>query len=219
MSRSTGVDVITGEGLDAALDGAGTIIDAATGPSPDEAEATAFFTTAAAQPAGGGGAGRGGADGGRLDHRDRPLQRRLQRRQGRAGAHALAGPIPVHIVRAAQFHEFVSQLVDWGRQGDVSHVWKMRTQLVAARAVAEVVVDAALAADFAPGAITEVAGPREESLEEAARLLVAERGEALRIEAGLDPSVPDAELYASGGALPGPGAILTGPAFADWLRG
>ena len=34
MSRSTGVDVITGEGLDAALDGAGTIIDAATGPSP-----------------------------------------------------------------------------------------------------------------------------------------------------------------------------------------
>ena len=47
MSRSTGVDVITGDGLDAALDGVGTIIDAATGPSPDEAEATAFFTAAA----------------------------------------------------------------------------------------------------------------------------------------------------------------------------
>ena len=29
------------------------------------------------------------------------------------------GPIPVRILRAAQFHEFVGQLVEWGRQGDV----------------------------------------------------------------------------------------------------
>ena len=219
MARSTGVDVITGEGLDAALDGAGAIIDAATGPSPDEAEATAFFTTAARNlQAAGERAGvermvvvsiigidrfSGGYNAAKV------AQERI----------ALAGPIPVHIVRAAQFHEFVSQLVDWGRQGDVSHVWDMRTQLVAARAVAEVVVEATLAADFAAGAITEVAGPRAETLEAAARLLVAERGEALRIEGGRDPSMPDADLYAEGGALPGPDAILAGPTFADWLRG
>ena len=47
MSRSTGVDVITGAGLTDALDGVTFVIDAATGPSPDEQEATAFFTTAA----------------------------------------------------------------------------------------------------------------------------------------------------------------------------
>ena len=47
MARSTGVDVITGDGLAAALDGVEVIVDLATGPSPDEAEATAFFTTAA----------------------------------------------------------------------------------------------------------------------------------------------------------------------------
>ena len=44
----------------------------------------------------------------------------------------LAGPIPVTILRAAQFHEFVGQIVEWGRQGDVSYVPEMRTQLVAA---------------------------------------------------------------------------------------
>jgi uncharacterized protein YbjT (DUF2867 family) len=47
ISRGEGVDVITGEGLAAALEGVDLIIDAATGPSPDQAEATEFFTTAA----------------------------------------------------------------------------------------------------------------------------------------------------------------------------
>ena len=46
MARSTGLDVITGEGLDGALAGAARIIDVTTGPSPEEAAATEFFTTA-----------------------------------------------------------------------------------------------------------------------------------------------------------------------------
>ena len=44
ISRSHGVDVITGEGLDEALAGVETIIDVATGPSPDQRAATDFFT-------------------------------------------------------------------------------------------------------------------------------------------------------------------------------
>ena len=40
IARSKGVDVVTGEGLDEALAGVETIIDAATGPSPDQDEAT-----------------------------------------------------------------------------------------------------------------------------------------------------------------------------------
>src|SRR5205823_13629089 len=47
IARSKGVDVVTGEGLDEALVGVETVIDAATGPSPDQDEATAFFTTSA----------------------------------------------------------------------------------------------------------------------------------------------------------------------------
>ncbi len=46
ISRSQGVDVITGEGLAEALLGVECIVDTATWPSPDEATATEFFTTA-----------------------------------------------------------------------------------------------------------------------------------------------------------------------------
>src|SRR5918996_3193786 len=45
IARSKGVDVITGEGLAEALDGVDAIVDAATGPSPDEQQAREFFTT------------------------------------------------------------------------------------------------------------------------------------------------------------------------------
>jgi nucleoside-diphosphate-sugar epimerase len=47
MSRSGGVDVITGDGLADALTGVDTIIDVATGPSSEQEPATEFFTTAA----------------------------------------------------------------------------------------------------------------------------------------------------------------------------
>ena len=132
----------------------------------------------------------------------------------------LAGPIPARIVRAAQFHEFVEELMNWGTQGDVSYVWNLRTQLVSARTVAEALVDLATASDseFDAAETTEVAGPREERLVEVARLLAARRGEGLRVEeAPIDPSDPDSERYANGAVLPGPDATLAGPTFEEWL--
>jgi uncharacterized protein YbjT (DUF2867 family) len=167
MSRSRGVDIITGEGLAEALTGAEAIIDAATGPSPEEQAATEFFTTAA---------------------------RNLQEAGQRAGvqrivvvsiigsdrftagydvakvAHeqaALAGPLAARVLRAAQFHEFVAQRMEWGTRGDVIQVPRMRTQLVAARTVAQ--------------------------------------------------TLAEIEVYESGALLPGPGAILAGPTFEEWL--
>ena len=59
MSRSTGVDVVTGDGLAAALTGVECLIDVATGPSPDQEEATEFFTAAARNLQRGRRAGRG----------------------------------------------------------------------------------------------------------------------------------------------------------------
>ena len=221
MSRSSGVDVVTGSGLEGALVGVDCIVDTATGDSPDEQAATAFFTAAA---------------------------RNLQEFGERAGvqrivvvsiigidrfssgystaklAHEralLSGPIPVRILRAAQFHEFVAQLVDWGRRGDVSYVPNGRTQLVAARTVAEALAD--LANGSAPGPrwsglpTLEIAGPREESLVEAATLLAARRGDAIRIEGVTNPADQDGHLYEDGALLPGPGAILAGPTFEEWL--
>lgn len=46
-SRGTGVDVISGDGLADAVEGAELIVDAATRPSPDQRAATEFFTASA----------------------------------------------------------------------------------------------------------------------------------------------------------------------------
>jgi uncharacterized protein YbjT (DUF2867 family) len=128
----------------------------------------------------------------------------------------LSGPIPARVLRAAQFHEFVEQLVQWGTQGDVSYVPKMRTQLVAARTVADARADLAVDPESAPGPTVEVAGPREESLVEMAKLLLARRGDSLWVETVSDPV--DADANESGVLLPGPHARLGGPTFEEWLE-
>jgi uncharacterized protein YbjT (DUF2867 family) len=218
MSRSTGVDVVTGEGLADALAGVECVIDAATGPSPDQQAATEFFTAAArnVQEAGErAGVGRivvvsiVGADRFSAGYNVAKIAHEQATR---------SGPVPARVLRAAQFHEFVSQLLDWGRRGDVSYVPKMRTQLVAARTVAEALARLATGPDEPAAPIPEIAGPREESLVEMARLLAARRGDAVRVEGVSDPDDPDATLFENGGLLPGPDAVLAGPTYEEWLH-
>jgi uncharacterized protein YbjT (DUF2867 family) len=217
ISRSNGVDVITGDGLATALEGAEVIIDVATGPSPEQGAATEFFTTAARnlQEAGektgvrklvvvsiiGTDRSVGGYGAAKLAHE-------------RA---ALAGPIPARILRAAQFHEFVEVLMGWGRQGDVVYLPKMRTQIVAARTVAEALVNMALSQEPEGAQPAEIVGPREEYLPDLAQLVAAKRGEAVKIEAVSNPADPDDALNSNGGLLPSPHATLAGPTFAEWL--
>jgi uncharacterized protein YbjT (DUF2867 family) len=222
MSRSTGVDVVTGEGLAQALNGVEAIIDTATGASPDQQAATEFFTASAdnLQQAGKQAGVQGivvvsiigtdrftsGYNAAKLAH-ERAM---------------LSGPIPVRILRAAQFHEFVAQLLEWGTRGEVSYVPEMRTQLVAARTVAEALANLAIDPDAArsggsDGAFDEIAGPRVESLVEMAKLVIARRGDQVRVEGVSDPGDPDHGLYVSGALLPGPGATVAGPTFAQWL--
>jgi hypothetical protein len=88
----------------------------------------------------------------------------------------------------------------------------MRTQLIAARTVAAALADLAADPQSAPGPILEIAGPREESMVEAAKLLAARDGNGLRIE-----GVTWDERYEAGAALPGPDATLAGPTFEEWL--
>jgi hypothetical protein len=219
MSRATGVDVITGDGLAEALEGVESVIDAATWPSSEQAPATEFFITATRNLHDAGlragvrrmvvvsivGADRfsGGYNAAKVAHE-------------RA---ALLGPIPVRILRATQFHEFVGELMEWCRQGDSIYVPRMRTQLVAARTVAEALADLAVDLDAAHGPILEIAGPREEALVDAVRRLAARHGDPARIEEVGSPAGPDGELFASGGLLPGPDATLAGPTFDEWLAG
>lgn len=221
MSRATGVDVISGDGLDQALAGAEGIVDAATGASAEQEAATEFFTTSARSLHAAG---------------ERAGVRRIvavsiigcDRFAGGYGAAKfaheqalLAGALPVRILRSAQFHEFVEQLLGWGRRDDAIYVPAMRTQLVAARTVAHALADLATAVDATPlsagAVIPEIAGPRAESLVAMARLAAATRGEGMPVEEWSDPADPDAEFQASGGLLPGPAATLAGPTFEEWL--
>jgi hypothetical protein len=66
-------------------------------------------------------------------------------------------------------------------------------------------------------AIPEVAGPRAEDLVEMAKLLVARRGDPMRIEGVSGSADPDRNLYETGGLLPGPDATLAGPMFEEWV--
>jgi len=211
MSRSLGVDVITGDGLAAALAGVEAVIDAATGPSPEQRAATEFFTTAASnlQQAG------QQAGVGRIIVMSIIGTDRFTAGYGAAKiAHEqamLAGPIPAHVVRAAQFHQFVAQLVEWGTQGDVAYVPRMRTQLVAARSVAEVLADLATGPMPASGQVTVVAGPHEESLAEMARLLAARRGHPAKIEEVIDRADPDHQLNETAPCCPAPARSSPAP--------
>jgi uncharacterized protein YbjT (DUF2867 family) len=222
IARSTGVDVVSGDGLAEALAGAETIIDTATGPTPDQEEATAFFTASArnVQQAGAAAGAKRivvvsiiGID---------KFQGGYNAAKAAQERTLLDGPLPVRIVRAAQFHEFVEPLVGWTIQDGVAHVPEMRTQPVASRSVAEALADAAEEPEIENGRITEVAGPRAERLADAAAALLASRGESIEIResrGGLlaDPGSADAMAYAEGAALPNPGARLAGPSYEEWL--
>ena len=217
ISRSNGVDVITGDGLAAALEGAEVIIDTSTGPSAEQGPATEFFLTATKnlQEAGVKAGVRrlvvvsiigidksvGGYGAAKMAHE-------------RA---TLAGPIPARILRAAQFHELVEMLMGWGRQGDVIYLPKMRTQIVAARTVAEALAGLALSQQPEGERPAEIAGPHEEYLPDLAQLVAAKHGDAVKIEAVSNPADPDDALNSNGGLLPGPHATLAGPTFAEWL--
>ena len=217
ISRSNGVDVISCEGLANALVGVERVIDVTDGPSPEQESATKFFMTAA---------------------------RNLQTAGEQAGVKwvilvsiigidkftagymaakvvhektMLEGPIQIRILRAAQFHEFVAQIIDWGKQGEVSYVPKMLTQLVAARTVAEALAELVLdPGSMAP--MSEIAGPKPEDLVAAASLLVSNRGDSLRIEGVSNVADPDRTAYESGALLPSPNATLAGPTFEEWLK-
>ena len=223
MSRSLGVDVVSGEGLAEALAGVETVIDAASHPTPEQGPATEFFLASSRNLQ------EIGAQAGvqrivvvSIIGIDRFSAGFLAAKKVHEQA-MLASPIPVRILRAAQFHEFVEPLLEWARQENgVRYVPNMQTQPVAARTVAEALADLATDTEAvapATGAapFPEIAGPRAETLVGVASLVAARRGEKVRVEGFTDPADPDRDAYANGGLLPGAHAILAGPSYEEWL--
>jgi uncharacterized protein YbjT (DUF2867 family) len=146
ISRSGGVDLVTGEGVDDALAGVDAVIDVTNIVTQNRGRATAFFETAT-----------------------RHLLT-AEERQG-VGHHVRTGPVPWTILRATQFHEFAAQMLG---DGPVALVPSMLSQPVAAREVADELVRLATAP--AAGMAPDLAGPQRERVPDMARRLAAARG-------------------------------------------
>jgi uncharacterized protein YbjT (DUF2867 family) len=211
LSRSLGVDVVTGDGLTDALTGVQTIVDVTNSPSQDEQPATDFFVAAA------GNLQRVGAQCG-VEHivtlsivgiDELPTGYYAAKL-----AHervAAAGPVPATILRATQFHEFPAQMIGWAVPDGVAHLPDLTVQTVAARTVAEVLVELAGAQPI--GRAADLAGPDERQLIDLARTFVARRGREIVVEPDVRAGIPPRAL------MPGAGARVEPPSFEEWLDG
>jgi len=214
-SLDSGVDILTGDGLAEALEGAQVVVDVANAPAWDDEAVLNFFRTAArnllaAEAA----AGVGhhvtlsvvGAD--RLPDsgylRAKVAQEELVE----------AGPIPYSIVRATQFFEFIGRIADSSTDGDTVLLSPALVQPEAADDVAGTLADVAVGAPL--NGMVELGGPEAFPLDELARRVLSAKGDARRVVA--DPHVRyyGAELD-DRSLVPGEDARIAPTRFEDWL--
>lgn len=215
-STSTGVNIITGEGLAAALAGAQVVVDVVNSPSWDDKAVLEFFETAgrnilAAEAAAG------------VRHHvalsvvgtDRLLKSGYFRAKMAQENLIKASQIPYTIVRATQFFEFVSGIAAFSTVGNTVRLSPALFQPIAAEDLADVLVDIALAAPV--NGMIEVAGPEAMPLDEAVRQYLHankdERQVTADVEAGyFGMQVNDLSL------TPGNNARLGPTRFDTWLK-
>lgn len=186
-SPATGVDVLTGDGLHDAMDGADVVIDTTNVVTMDPAASIAFFETAARNVA------MAEIAAGVTHHvalsvlgSDRLLAsgyiagKVAQERQVRSAS------VPYSLVHAAQFFELVPMWISMGAEGGVARLPHVRFQPIAADDVAEILVELAL--DDPLNGSVEIAGPESLLIDEVGRRIVEARGETMRIERDPEPN-------------------------------
>lgn len=214
VSRSCGVDVLSGDGLAAALEGAQAVIDVTNTDADDHASTIAFFTKgtsnllAAEQQAGVGhhvllsivGVERVPSNAhyaGKIAQEER----------------VTAGPVPATIVRATQFFDFPLEAASWARQGDTVTLAPLLMQPIAPQDVAHALVEAAVGTP--QGRLRDLAGPQTHDLIDMARRSFAARNEEVTIVAtwqGIFDTAMAGEVL-----LPAADARLAPTTFDDWL--
>jgi uncharacterized protein YbjT (DUF2867 family) len=209
---STGVDVISGQGLDEAVAGADVVVNLTNSPTFDEAS-PAFFRTsmdnllAAAE--------KGGVrhfvilsivgvdQVPELDYyRAKVLQEDLLK----------AGPIPYSIVRATQFMEFMDAVLSWTADGDTVRLPATPIQPIASKDVARAVAEVAAGAPL--GGVHNIAGPEVFPLDELGRITLAHRSDGRTVVTD-----PAAGMFGTvkGDVLTDKDAHLAPTRYADWL--
>jgi len=161
---NTGVNTITGEGLEDAMVGAQVVIDLADSPSFEDKAALEFFETSGRNLLAAEAAARVerhlalsivGID--RTDngyYRAKLAQEKLIKTSG----------IPYTIIRSTQFLEFLGAIATASADGDIVRIPPVLLQPIAADDVALIVAEAALAAPR--NGVVEIAGPERAPLKE-----------------------------------------------------
>ncbi|MDT7620989.1 MAG: hypothetical protein QOF99_1890 [Pseudonocardiales bacterium] len=211
---STGVDVLTGQGLDAALAGADVVVNLTNSPTFDDAS-PAFFQTSmdnlltASQRAGTGHfviLSIVGVDQvPELDYyRAKALQEDILK----------AGPVPYSIVRATQFMEFMDAVLSWTADNDTVRLPNTPIQPIAAADVAATVANVAAGSPL--GGTLDVAGPDVYPLDELGRITLTAKGDKRSVTtddtAGMFAVVHGDVLIAKNGAR------IAYTHYTDWLK-
>ncbi|AZQ32964.1 SDR family oxidoreductase [Streptomyces cyaneochromogenes] len=211
-AKSTGVDVIGGQGVDEAVAGAEVVVNLTNSPTFDEAS-LAFFRTsmdnllAAAHKAG---AAHfvilsivGVDQVPELDYyRAKALQETV----------LAAGPVPYSIVRATQFMEFIDAVMSWTADGDTVRLPATPIQPIAARDVAEAVAKVAVGTPL--NGIRDIGGPEIFALDELGRITLSHKGDSRTVVTD-----PTAGMFAvvKGDVLTDKEAHLAPTRYSDWL--
>jgi uncharacterized protein YbjT (DUF2867 family) len=214
-SPASGVDVLTGDGLAEALDGAQVVVDVANAPAWGDAAVLGFFQRSsrnllAAETAA------------RVGHHvtlsivgaDRLPESGYLRAKVAQEEVVKAGPVPYTIVRATQFFEFIGRLADSNTDGDTVRVPPALVQPEAADDVASTLADVAVGAPL--NDTVELAGPEAFPLDELARRVLEATGDPRRVIADVHSRYFGAELN-DRSLSPGDDARIASTHFKDWL--
>jgi uncharacterized protein YbjT (DUF2867 family) len=214
-SPESGVDVLSGEGLAEALEGAAVVVDVTNAPAWDDAAVLDFFQSSsrnilAAEAA----AGVGhhvvlsvvGAD--RLPGsgymRAKVAQEELVK----------AGPVPYTILRATQFFEFIGRIADGSMNGETIHLAPVLIQPEAADDVAAALADVAVGAPV--NGTVELAGPEQFRLDELARRVLRANDDPREVTTDVHARYFGAELDEHS-LTPGSTPRIAPTYLEDWL--
>ncbi len=214
ISRGSGVDAYTGDGLADALAGADALIDSTNTPAQDEAEIVDFFGTVTKNLL------AAGEKGGVRHHvllsivgidRNRHTPHYAgKREQERLVAD---GPVPWSIIRATQFHDFAAMVAGWAEKDGTATIAPLLVQPIAPADVAAILADVAFGAPLRTR--LDIAGPEPQDLVDMARRTFAVRQQDIRLvptwrgNFGAD--------MAGEALLPGDDVRLGPTTFEDWL--
>ncbi|MEU7824251.1 SDR family oxidoreductase [Catellatospora sp. NPDC049133] len=214
-SPSSGVDTITGAGLDDALKGADVVVDVANGPNFEDNAIMEFFRTStgnvmAAEKA----AGVGQHVALSIVGADRIPDSGYMRAKVAQEDLVKAAGVPYTIVRATQFFEFTSAIAHGGSRGEAIHLPSAMMQSIAADDVAAAVADAAMAAPA--NGTYDIAGPDKIRQDDMVRQMLAADGDTREV-------ITDPSATYFGAAVTDTSLVPLGDArigkinYADWL--